>query len=193
MNKKVVALDVDGVLMECYPPINKKIIDTFNVSDDFKIQRIVRSWNMHELPEDIRLFALDCMGDADIVRQYTFKKGSKKFVKELYEMLVAVDGELIFNTHCFNQAVGDVRREQLETLSEQLGITPKYYISIGPKKINAESTVIIDDCFGNLQSSNAETKVLFSMFHNRNLNEGDAFRSRNYNDIIQHVKEAILV
>ena len=191
-NKKVVvALDVDGVLMECFPPINRRIIDNFDVPDTFRIQNIVRSWNMMELPEEIRLYALACMGEADIVEQYTFKKGSRKFVKELFNATIAAGGEFVFNTHCFNQAVGDVRQRQLEDLSAELGITPKYNISVGPKKINIPSDVIIDDCMGNLDASDAKTKVLFSMFHNKNLDEGSAFRSRDYNEILAHVKNAI--
>lgn len=191
MKKNVVALDVDGVLMECYPPINKKIIETFHLPEDFRIQRVVRSWNMNELPEEIRTFALKCMADADIVKQYTFKKGSRKFVKDLYECLLEHDGELIFNTHCLNQSVGDVRRSQLETLSSELGISPTYNISIGKRKINSPAHIIIDDHIGNLVASDAPAKVLFSMFHNKYLDGGNAFRSRNYNEIIDYVKEVI--
>ena len=193
MSKKkvVVALDVDGVLMECYPPINRRIIAKFDVPENFRIQGVVKSWDMWELPEDIRRYALGCMAEAEIVEQYTFKKGSRKFVKELFECITAAGGEFFFNTHCLNKEVGDVRRRQLETLSAQLGITPKYNISVGPKKVNIPSDIIIDDHIGNLNASPATTKILFSMFHNRNIDEGSAFRSRNYNEILAYVKEAI--
>ena len=189
--RKSLALDVDGVLMECYPPINARIIAKFDMPEDFRIQRVVRSWNMMELPEEVRRFALDCMGDAEIVEQYTFKKGSLKFVKELYDCITSHGGEFIFNTHCFNQAVGDVRRKQLETISAKLGICPTYNISVGKVKVNAETDIIIDDHMGNLDASVADTKILFSMFHNRDLKVGDAFRSNDYNAIVKHVKEVV--
>lgn len=188
---KSLACDVDGVLLECYPPINSRIINEFGYPTDFRIQRVVRSWNMMELPEEIRRFALDCMGDAEIVEQYTFKKGSMKFVKELYDCITESGGEFIFNTHCFNEEVGRVRRQQLEMLSQKLGIHPTYNISIGKKKVNCPSDIIIDDCMNNLDASPAETKILFSMFHNRDLKDTDVYRSNNYNEIVRLVKEVI--
>lgn len=188
---KSLALDVDGVLMECYPPINARIVEKFDVPSDFRIQRIARSWNLTELPEDIRLYALALMAEADIVEQYTFKKGSKKFVKELYDCVTNNGGQFIFNTHCLNEEVGKVRRKQLETLSKYLGIEPIYNISVGPTKVNAESDIIIDDHKGNLDVSPATTKILFSMFHNRNLKAEDAFRSNDYNEIVRIVREVV--
>lgn len=195
MNEKVItaAVDVDGVLMECYPPINESIIKKFGLPEDFRIQGVVKSWNMYELPEEIRKYALACMADAEIVKQYTFKKGSRKFVKELYDFVTEIGGKFIFNTHCLNQEVGIVRRMQLETLAKELNINPEYNISVGPKKINAVSDIIIDDHLGNLDVSDAPIKVLFSMFHNRYLDEGNAYRSRCYNDIIKYVKEEVSV
>ena len=92
-----------------------------------------------------------------------------------FDATIAAGGEFFFNTHCFNQAVGDVRQRQLEKLSAELGISPKYNISVGPNKVNVESDVIIDDHIGNLNNSDATTKVLFSMFHNKNLDAGTAF------------------
>jgi hypothetical protein len=189
-NEKILACDVDGVIMECFDVINDRVRKKFGLPETFRIQAVAKSWNMEELPEDVRLYALECMADAEVVRQYTFKKGSRKFVKELYEATIAAGGEFYFNTHCLNQAVGDVRFQQLATLSAQLGIDPKYNISVGPKKVNIPATIIIDDYIGNLNVSNANTKVLFSMFHNRNLDEGNAFRSRDYNKIVAHVKNA---
>lgn len=190
-DETILACDVDGVIMECFDAINKRVREKFGLPETFRIQAVARSWNMEELPEDIRCYALECMADADVVQQYTFKKGSRKFIKELYEATIAAGGEFYFNTHCLNQEVGDVRFQQLESLSAQLGIDPKYNISVGPKKVNIPATIIIDDYIGNLNASNANTKVLFSMFHNRDLDEGTAFRSRDYNKIVAHVRNAL--
>ena len=65
------------------------------------------------------------------------------------------------------------------------------YISVGKVKVNAETDIIIDDHMGNLDASVADTKILFSMFHNRDLKVGDAFRSNDYNAIVKHVKEVV--
>ena len=63
--------------------------------------------------------------------------------------------------------------------------------SVGKVKVNAETDIIIDDHLGNLDASAADTKILFSMFHNRDLKVGDAFRSNDYNAIVKHVKEVV--
>lgn len=178
--------DVDGVLMECYAVINKVLIKEFNLSQDFRIQAKVKSWGMLELPEPIRNRALELMGNPEIVETYYFRPGSKKFVKTIYEIAKANGGELVFNTHCFNQAVADVRAKQLTTLAAELGISPKYNISVGAKKINANGKVIIDDYDGNLRNSEAPIKVHYGMFHNRGISVG--FKSRNYVDIAKYLE-----
>jgi hypothetical protein len=134
---KDICCDVDGVLMECYDNINKILIGKYNFAPNFRIQAVVRSWGMCELPKEVREKALSLMGEAEIVETYHFRSGSKKFVKSLYDIATKNGGKLIFNTHCFNEEVANVRRKQLVALSEAIGISPEFNISVGPKKINA--------------------------------------------------------
>ena len=186
-----IALDVDGVLMDCYPPINKALIQQFSLPTDYRMEKIIKTWNFLEYKEDMRKFVLECFGDPAIVENYNFKPGVVKFVKELHEIAKQRGGKLIFNTHCFNQAVGDVRKKQLDYLCEKANINADYNISVGEKKINCESTIIIDDCLANLENSDAKLKILFGMFHNKyyRLPNRDTYkRSHDYNEIVRMVK-----
>lgn len=189
--KMCIALDVDGVLMDCYPPINKALIQRFDLPTDYKMEKVIKTWNFLEYQEDMRKFVMECFGDPDIVENYIFKPGVVKFVKELHDIAREKGGRLVFNTHCFNQAVGDVRKKQLDYLCSQANIVADYNISVGDKKINCASTIIIDDCLANLENSDAQLKILFGMFHNKyyRLPNKNAYkRSHNYNEIIQLVK-----
>lgn len=164
----IIELDVDGVLLDVYTPVEKYLASQGLY---FSFKNSVRTWGMRETG-NLRPVLLKLLTDAEIRKNADWYDGAVKFVDYMSKFCKRHDYKLVLNTHEFNYSAAQIKANKLEELKSAVSEDFDINIQCGPCKEMLNSYICIDDSLENICRSTAEYPLLFNSFHNTELYNG---------------------
>ena len=186
----IVEIDVDGVLLDIYTPVENYLRQQ---GLQFSFVERVKTWSMKETG-NLRPVLIKLLTDADIRKSANWYPGADIFVKELSDKCREMGYKLVLNTHEFNIPCANVKVEKLKELSEITGVEFVQNVQCGYRKEMLDSLICVDDSLENICRSPAKNPLLYNSFHNTELYNGrrKGFkRVYTYNEILQEVARKV--
>lgn len=164
----IIELDVDGVLLDVYTPVEKYLASQ---GLHFSFKDSVRTWGMKETG-NLRPMLLKLLTDAEIRKNADWYDGAVAFVDYLAKLCKRHNYKLVLNTHEFNYEAAKVKVDKLEELKSAVSDDFDINVQCGPCKEMLNSYICIDDSLENICRSTAKYPLLFDSFHNTELYNG---------------------
>lgn len=164
----IIELDVDGVLLDVYTPVEKYLASQGLY---FSFKDSVRTWGMRETGI-LRPMLLKLLTDAEIRKNADWYDGAVNFVEYIARFCKRHNYKLVLNTHESNYAAAKVKLDKLEGLKSEVIEDFDINVQCGPCKEMLNSYICIDDSLDNICRSTAKHPILFNSFHNTELYNG---------------------
>lgn len=196
MDKKIVELDVDGVIGDLYSPI-EKIIRTEFPDKNFRFEKDVKSFGMKGVDPKIKKRIFELFKDPEIIKNEPLYSGCKTFLKKLYAISKKNNFDIVIHTHMLDKYVAEARKTWLESLITSLRLDGvKVVIDCGKEKNMFKGTYyVVEDCIENLKKSDAQIKILLDRPHNNEKTNAGlldgliCYRCNSYSDILDILSE----
>ena len=164
----IIELDVDGVLLDVYTPVEKYLASQGLY---FSFKDSVRTWGMRETGI-LRPMLLKLLTDAEIRKNADWYDGAVNFVEYIARFCKRHNYKLVLNTHESNYAAAKVKLDKLEGLKKEVTEDFDINVQCSPCKEMLNSYICIDDSLDNICRSTAKCPILFNSFHNTEMYNG---------------------
>lgn len=192
--KRVIELDVDGVIADIHNGLNNYVYDEFNV--DFNGERDIHTWGMKELDPEIRKFILARFSCPDFISNLDYIDGSIEALIMLDIMVRQLGWEIKLNTNVNSECI-DARKCWLTKMLRETGVKADFVVDNNLHKIMLnDSYVVVDDNADNIRNSKAKLKFLIRRGHNRDITQSDLETNDNYESevfIVKHLLDVVSV
>ena len=185
---KIVEVDVDGVLLDIYSPVEQYLSKR---GIPFSFESNVITWGMTEcggLEKDLKKLLID----PKLRSESTFYPNAVQFVKDIATIAKDRNWRLVFNSHEFRKDTAKIKAKIIEDLISDNNLVADYVVSCGVHKEMLNSHICIDDSIPNIEASKAKHRIIFGMFHNTpmyNKIPKGAERIEGYNNILERVRQ----
>lgn len=172
MKRRIIEVDVDGVLANIHQSINPYMQSIY---EGFDGDKHIESWGMQELDkldERLRSSILKLFGEPEFIGNLKEYDGIVDSLKRLDDFCKSRGLQMIINTAVF-KGCADARIQWLDNLLKKASIDCGVIVSNGGKKKMLNSLVCIEDNVDNLRKSEALIKVLIRRGHNRGYSHKD--------------------
>ena len=177
--KNIIELDVDGVLLDIYTPV-EKYLSLCGI--DFRFERDASSYSLDELG-DLRNPVKKALTDADMRCRALFYDGAVDFLTALCQFADDNGLTVLLHTSEYNAASAAEKKKKLDYLQSKTHISFDYIIEKGDKIMLPNTLICIDDSVDNLKRSNAPIKILYAQFHNKEYPD-DMIRVESYENLL---------